>query len=382
MNTASKVVMAIETFWNDRCVKRNGASANNINDQEVILRIENDFKRYIEKTSHSPASIQPKAHWERRMASEGVQLFEDKGSVQAENLRNFRRLQLLVKDRPRVDYEKESRSWNAENWLIGMYRGERQGEKLMLIDELEALQNSGYAELLFKYPSSDVGNPIQFHYQGFCYTFRWIHHVYYLGLLRKVLGNRLNKDSILLDIGTSYGIFPLLYHKEFEGPAVLVDFPEQLVMAHYFLKMSIPGCRIAGFSEVLSAPKITRNWINNYDFVLLPCDWYDRLGEHAVDLVTNFSSFIEMPIAACRQYWNSAPFKTAKYFFTVSGLDSFPAYQPPISVIDFPLRGFGDPKRFHLDYHPMFVNRYVQRSYFWFDKQKRPPIFEYIGEIQ
>lgn len=347
-------------------------------ERHLLAEIQDQLRRYKSLELDPALARHEETRWERTMRETRDRLIDPvDGLINAEALRNFRKLQLLVKDRPRVDY---SKWWTLGNAFKGHWCGERMGERLMLIEELEALKEAGFSDALLKYPANEVGNPILFKHDGYQFTFRWVHHAYYLGLFKQVMGNRIGSGTIVLDIGSSYGIFPYLFLREFPGShAVLVDYPEQLILAHYFLAMSYPESRIAGIAEASSQRHITREWLDQYDFALVPCAAYERLSEQSVDLVANFSSFSEMPLTWCRRYWESVPFRSAKYLFVVSRIQSYPEYQPTVSVIDFPIQNGA--KRLHFAYHRMFVSRYVQRRHFWFKKVKREPMFEYIGEI-
>lgn len=238
----------------------------------------------------------------------------------------------------------------------------------------------GYDGLLRKYPCPTIGNPSVFHYQGFRFTYRWLRHIYLLGLIEKVLKDRLGNDFIALDIGSSFGVLSALLKKEHPGSHhILVDFPEQLVLAHYFLGMLFREPRIAGVKEISELDQITADFIQEYDFVLIPCGLFSRISPETVDLVVNVASLGEMTRKWFGFYLQSTVFQTAKYFFTVNRIQSYPSYESDLTILDYPI---WDPeKRLHFGVSPFWSNRYDRRLWFFCRQSPTPPFFEYIGEI-
>ena len=202
--------------------------------------------------------------------------------------------------------------------------GGRRVQREILRECLAVLQAHGGVDLITKYPCLSIGNPHIFQHQGFSYTHRWFKHIYLLSLLNKVLGPRLDFFR-----GTGRGQqlrgFLEFGKKEYpESRHILVDLPEQLILAYYFLRSCFPEAKIAGIDEVSNVEVISRDFVNRFDFVLVPLTLYQKIGPCASDLFTNFASFGEM-----RRYWfdyylKSEPFSTAKYFFTANHLQSYP----------------------------------------------------------
>ena len=283
----------------------------------LLQRIEVDLKKYedLQLGSGNTEDLIPK--WRELVDMEPKRFVKKDGSLNSEALRNFRRSQIFVPDLPELDMNRP----NLRNFI----GGQRRGIKRMLRECLDVFKQYGDEELLRKYPCAPAGNPHIFHNQGFQYTFRWIKHVYSLGLVNKVLGSKLTPGFVGLDIGSSYGIFSSLLKREYaESHHVLADFPEQLMLAHYFLGSCFPSARIAGIEAVADAGDITREFVENYDFVLIPVTMFDNLALTKVDLVSNFASFGEMSRKWFEHYVHSPTFKTAEYFFTANRIESYP----------------------------------------------------------
>jgi putative sugar O-methyltransferase len=312
--------------------------------------------------------------WQNLLISEPKRFIDEDGSVNLAALEDFRRSRIFVFDSPTFDVHKPS--------LRNLLGGERRGQIKWLRECLAILEEEGYGALLQKYPSPAVGNPFVYRHRGYSYTFRWAKHVYSLGLMNRVLGQRLDPEFVGLDIGSSYGIYPNLLKSEYPGShQILADFPEQLILAYYFLGTCFPDARIAGIRELQSQETLTREFFLNFDFCLVPIPLYENIAGGAVDLVTNFASLQEMSRESFDTYLNAPAFQTAKYFFTQNRIQPFPDYDTDVTVRDYPVWESG--KMLHFAISPVLSNgyRYERRNLFFNERVTRPPSFEYIGLI-
>lgn len=314
--------------------------------------------------------------WNDRFSRGQRRLIRDDGQLDPDALRDFRRLQLFTGDNPQGDPSPR----RLANWVHPGRRRERQ----LLRRLLRILEKQGYDDLLAKYPSPSVGNPYLFVHGGRRYTHRWFKHVYSLGLLRKVLRGRLEAGFTSVDIGGAYGIFQGLLHQEYPGSHhVLVDLPEQLLLASYFLREYLPSSRIAGIAELAEAKTITREFIASYDFVLMPPGFYEQIAPGSVDLVTSFAALGELKRAYFDYYVNAEAFRTARFLATANPVVSsrmFP--DSDVSVLDYPI---WDPaKRLHFDIARAYLHPYdYPTAVTWrsLERQKAYAFFEYVGEI-
>jgi putative sugar O-methyltransferase len=303
-------------------------------------------------------------------------LMRDDGKLDPEVLRNFRRLRVFAGDNPIRDPSLRS----PVNWVHPKRRGERE----LLRRCLQILEKNGYTDLLAKYPSPAVGNPHNFEYRGHRYTHRWFKHIYSLGLLRKVLGDRLGAGFTAVDIGCAYGVFSSLMQQEHPGSHhVLVDLPEQLLLASYFLRLYRPEARIAGVRELSEEKTITRELIEEFDFVLMPPEFYERLAPRTIDLVTSFAALGELKRSYFDYYLNAPAFETARFLATANPINSAGMFADSnVTVFDYPVL---DPKkRLHFDVAQAFIHPYAYpkaRSPFSYELQDFHVFFEYVGEL-
>ena len=343
----------------------------NVNLLDSIQEEVNTYSRLDLWSTDAPDLI-PK--WSALVSAEPKRFIDNNSSVDPASLQNFRKLQVFISDTP---------AWRVSKFsLKNKVSGGRRGGEKMLRECLTVLKDNGYDHLLLKYPCHPAGNPHVYRFQGFQYTFRWFKHIYFLGLLKQQLGSILENNFVGLDIGSSYGIFSSLVKQEYpESHHVLVDFPEQLILAYYFLKTCLPQARIAGIQEVSEMETITREFIEQYDFVLVPCPLYQRLSPGSVDLVTNFASLGEMTRKWFDDYLQSPPFLGAQYFFTANRVQSYPTYDTDLTILDYPI--WEPSKRIRFGICPAFCGyyEYVKRHLVLYDKQAYPAYFEYVGKI-
>ena len=342
--------------------------------KSLVTRIEAELSAYAELGLDTARSEDLVSKWRDLVDTQPKLFINEDQSLNLEALQNFRRSQIFVADYP-------TREFNVRS-LRNFIGGERRGHKKRLNECLEVLQQHGYADLLRKYPCSPVGNPFIYNYQGFSYTFRWTRHVYLLGLLNRVLADKLGDEFVALDIGSSYGIFSDLVKQEHpRSHHVLVDFPEQLILAYYFLGIIFPEARIAGVKELQGQQELTRDFFNQYDFCLLPWPMYEQIAAGSIDLVTNFVSLGEMSRKFFDYYLNAPAFQTAGYFFTANRIVSLPDYETDLTIRDYPIWEPG--KMLHFGVSPIYSNiyRYPRKRMFFNERVAYPPSFEYIGQI-
>lgn len=253
----------------------------------------------------------------------------------------------------------------------------------MLKECIAAIEKSGDVELLKKYPCQPAGNPRIFNWNGIPVTYRWIKHIHHLGTVNRVLRPSLGEGFSVLDIGSSYGVFSYMMNREYPGSHhVLVDLPNQLFYAHYFLRSCFPDARIAGARTIAELRTITRATIDAYDFILLPADNFEQLSG-GIDLVTSFSCLGELKRSVFDRYLQSEAFCNAKYFYTSNPVDKNMAIpDAEVCILDYPIH---DPaKRLFFGISPVFTYFYgppKRNGPFGYKLNPMDPYFECITEI-
>lgn len=337
---------------------------------EIINKIEEDLTLQEKINAGEHPNIMD-AKWKSLTSTEPKKFINKDLTLNINALRNFRKLCIFVPDQP-------SRNPSLFN-VISLISGGQRGSKKLLKESFVYLKRNNYLPLLKKYPCAHVGNPNVFRYNGYRYTLRWLRHIIFLGLFKEFLEFRLKDDFTTLDIGSSYGIFSYLLKNEFpNGHNILLDFPEQLVLAHYFLGLSFPDAKIAGYKEISQLNMIDKDFIKKYDFILIPCSFYKKIMPHSLDLITNFASLGEIKREWFDFYLKSEPFSSTKYFFTVNRFQSAPTFDTDLTILDYPLSEF---KKLDFKIFDFFTYAYFKKYLFLYEKKYfSSQYFEFIGE--
>ncbi len=210
-------------------------------------------------------------------------------------------------------------------------------------DGLKVLQEEGVEEILKKNPLSITGNPTVYRKNGYNFTLRWLRHLLILNYYEKKL-SKYQDIQIVADVGTGYGTFPILMKKNFQKlKFILIDLPEQLCAARYYIKSEFPSAKIATFKEIEGNKVLDKKFFNNFDFTLIPCYLIDKLEENSTDLFANFASLNEMPKIWFDKYINSKLFVGSKYLLTMNRIARKPmdkAEMSSISILDLPLHNY------------------------------------------
>jgi putative sugar O-methyltransferase len=350
-------------------------------DESLLAQVREDLATLQDGrlTSRSDGALIPL--WSSRTSAALDRLVASDGDLDAGALRNFRREQILVDDLPRDIGRQVLPNDTARRVAQGLLIGWRRSTRNCLLQCLDILRTQGFDTLLRTYPCLPVGNPSIFKYRGYEYTFRWARQVYFLGLLNRILRSLLPADAVVLDIGSSYGIFSGLVKMEYPGTHhILVDLPEQLILARYFLGSWFSNARIAGVSELLPEPSITKDLVLEHDFLLVPTTLFPRIAANTVDLVTNFASMSEMTRDYFNLYLRSEVFLSSSFFYTINRIEAYPkSFRADISILDFPL--MDEQKRLHFGVCPIFSVDFLfsPRHVFLSSHSDPPPYFEYIG---
>ncbi len=338
-------------------------------EKNLISRIEQDLAALKMGVKDTPGRLDSK--WDSLLSTEPRKFINEDLTINLEGLRNFRRDIVFISDTP---VHVKPGLGTIKALLSGGHRGERR----LLKDAFAGIDKEGLLPLLKKFPCNGVGNPNICRHKGYQFTLRWLRHIYLTGTLGRHTGDRLNAEFFHLDVGSSYGLFEHLLKMQYSGGhSILVDFPEQLVLAHYYLGMSFPEAKIAGFQEVLKAQALGRDFLRKYDFILVPWFMYEKISPQTIDLFTNFASFGEMKREWFDYYLKKEPFLSARIFYCVNRFQSAPTYDTDLTILDYPLAQF-EKKQFRIS--PFFSHTYQRKAVFFCAKVPfSSQYFEFVG---
>ena len=101
-----------------------------------------------------------------------------------------------------------------------------------LEDAFDFIKERNDLNILKKYPVPKVGNPEIYKKRGISYTFRWIRHHWIMQLYKNFLLKDDANIETVLDIGSNYGQFCLLFKKTISLKNI------------YYVRFSRKACRL------------------------------------------------------------------------------------------------------------------------------------------
>lgn len=307
--------------------------------------------------------------WSSRAAGALDKFINQDKTSNFEAIENFRRNQVFINEVP---------SYGSP--LRNLVSGNRRGQHAYLHDRLEVMRDEGDLALLKKYPIEMAGNPCVVEADGYRFNKRWSNNIRYLSLCDRHLREPLQSTAMsVMDIGGGYGMYLWMMKREFpKTMPVLVEFPEQLLLAYYFLASSFPDARINTIEEAYEADAIDRAFFERYDFTLVPIECFNKISAGSVDMAANFYSLGEMSEAWFDTYRNSDVIQEAKYLFTINRFFSQPTYGTDIDILRYRL---GEYRKAYFGISP--YEQYYNRGRCKFFYEKVPytsQFFEFIGE--
>ena len=311
--------------------------------------------------------------WSKRLSIWIKKIVDKNGKVRKDVLTSFRKYSTFLSEIPNA---KKNYFYNLLYQFVRASGNRYSAEETL--GNFKSLSN--YSSLKSS-KLSLVGNP-GFYYtkEGYRYNERFLRHLRNIENIENKIINKNNDISKIVDIGGGYCQFGEMIKRKVSNVKITtVDFYEQLILGYFYLLENFPKEKICPMSKIMSTEKIDTNFINSYDFVLIPAEYFKKIENCDFDLLTNFSSFGEMPNAVFKRYLNSKIFDKIRFFYTVNRLDSWPDYKNGISVIDYLLKRF---QPIHFEISPIWTNYYVSYTSIIepIKKTFKSRNFEFIGK--
>ena len=148
------------------------------------------------------------------------------------------------------------------------------------------------------------GCPVGVPFDGQKLTASGFRHAYYASEFSRAIQLDRKEDLVLCELGGGYANLPRIL-QQVHGPRrftyVILDLPQMLPVAAYFLKVNCPDARI-GLWDDLREGELSRARLRSYDFVFLPNWNIERLPDSGVDAVINTASLAEMDADIVENY--------------------------------------------------------------------------------
>ena len=298
------------------------------------------------------------------------------------NILNFRKLNLTVADTPSYNSAYKKMLFKLCSSIFFFKKIHPQIS--ILEDAYYFAKNKNLLHTMKRFSLPLTGNVSYYKKNDLLFTHKWIRHHWLLSLFEKNLAKK-KSISIILDIGSNYGLFEYLLKKNYpDKKFIMTDFPEKLAVANFFLKKEFPEAKFLTYKNIKDMEYLDRDIVNNYDFILIPTFYVNKFKKNSADVLCNFASFNEMENWWFRYYLESDIVNSASYLFTLNRIIK-PKYDPeskddPISILDFNLDNY---EKIHFDICALYKLSYETEKIFgipiFSDKKYHEPVFEYIG---
>lgn len=167
-------------------------------------------------------------------------------------------------------------------------------------------------DVKLSYPA--VGRPVGMFYNGQVIPSEAIRYHYIAQEISSILADV--KHPVVCEIGGGLGGQAYVTVANSERPLtyLILDIPEVLVVATYFLMMSFPDKRFVLYGE----DRFDLNSVGDYDFVLAPNFILPRFRNDSVDLFFNSNSFSEMERSTVEEYISQIERICRKYLMHIN----------------------------------------------------------------
>ena len=253
---------------------------------EESVKIEDAYFKKIENSLklarvHYHDNLDKTEDWD--VVSEKFQtlLFDEKGVLQREALINFRA------------------NHSFENIIADTFKQVDTTERYMAaylkaIDVVCEYHRSAKVvkkEILASLSESYAGGSTCVHYRGLRLSEKLFFYAVATQDIVEYVTFSQERRSVVLDIGTGYGALPAILKNYHDNACyILVDLPEVIAFASYYIKALYPDKKIALLEDVGKDLEDFDTLVQVYDFILLPAKAIEEIPAQSVDLVINTAS--------------------------------------------------------------------------------------------
>lgn len=149
--------------------------------------------------------------------------------------------------------------------------------------------------ILFSLTEDSQGGIIAPVYNGAHLTMNLSRFGYYLSRIMEHTKFKHQESFVACEIGAGYGGFARLVKSWYpRATFIMLDLPETLLLASFYIASNFPQARIGTISDFSQDTVFDAQKIKSYDFILLPWWYIERLMPSTVDSYFNFFSMQEM----------------------------------------------------------------------------------------
>ncbi len=276
-------------------------------DDTIFLTIE---KSYFLADSQDPDRFDRASWWEEMSRRFRDELFNENGKINRDYLVNFRGIKELpaniVKDQ-----------FLVVNRGFGYYISYLKAIDLVL--EYHRYAKVVKKEILFSLSESYAGNNLAVHYRGVRLSIRLLFHSIILDNI--ITNTNFNSRVTIWEIGAGYGGLARVLKSYINNSChIILDLPETLVYASYFIAYNFPDKKVAYLSDIIDRLDSFNELIDEYDFILIP-PWVSRyIPDSSIDLVIDTYSLGEMSKSYVKYYLEhiDRTLKVGGYFYSIN----------------------------------------------------------------
>ena len=210
----------------------------------------------------------------------------------------------------------------------------------MLLNWYKVYQSTKKNIRKFNLQEDEVGNPIVVLADGRRITANLCLFSQYLRIVDRYMRIPVGRRACLAEIGSGYGGFVKLMKDRFPNTTcILIDLPQTLLLAQYYLTTNFPDCSVFPATGLYDGGVIPVQELMQYDFVFMTPDVLERVERKSfIDLICNMTSLQEMNIDYVKYYFSHINHLLSGYFYSVNR-EQAPARYGGVNFKDWPFEG-------------------------------------------
>ena len=274
---------------------------------EVFQKIE---VSYALANEHDPDKFDRAAWWEEMTQAFKAELF-DHGKINQAYLRNFRGMKELPANIVKDQFLVVNREFGYHLSYL---------KAIDLVLEYHRLGAIVPKEILFSISESYAGNNLCVNYRGLRLSLR---SLFYAVIVENIVNHTRFETSrpVIFEIGAGYGGLSRILKSYIPNSChILLDLPETLTYASYFIAYNYPDKKVAYLSDIMDRLDDFDGVMQEYDFVLIP-PWVSHyLPDQSIDMVIDTSSLAEMSKVYTQYYLGhiDRTLKVKGYFYSMN----------------------------------------------------------------
>ncbi len=191
---------------------------------------------------------------------------------------------------------------------------------------------------LLEYINEDyIGGAICIKYKGRRITRNIIKYVHALETITCNIKPSYFNNAVICEIGGGYGGLMKLIKFRFPlSTVILLDVPQTLVLANFYLASSFPEAKVGTIENfIFEDGDISKDKLLKFDIVLLPWWYIEKIERDAINIYTNISSFQEMTKGFIDYYINHIERTLSGYLYFRNRLQA-PDHYGGVNFNDYP----------------------------------------------